>query len=326
MSGPTFGGGGFGSATFGLTPFYNTKTLIDAVLRATNHSNPENETQRRTLVLTFINNKYQKVCQTKPWDWMYQRADFLLKKPYSEGTISLVQGSEEVTGSLTQFSVNAIPYNVLVPGTRDEAYVIERITGNTALTLESQFAGEDLTDVSFEILKPSYELPQDIGEILSINVDGHAKITLIGPDEMQTRKGYSTSQTGVPMYATITNRREDGVRTLEVFPAPDDNYKCSIAYKVNICALTDAEDSIPLVPDRYRSILYYGALQEMLRFQTKLEESDKAGADFQMGLLAMMNDSQLTDSALRIQPRRNYWNRRGRFRTSMNRWDFSREE
>lgn len=329
MSTGPFGSGSFGTGVFANTPFYNTKTLIDEILRATSHSTPDRETAKRAVVLAAINNRYAFVTTKQHWNWLYQEVDFLFKEPYAEGTVSLTKGSQSVVGVGTAFTANAEQNNILSVVHRNETYLISSVETGEALTLEGRFAGEDQDDVACKIIKSIYTMPSDLESVQSILVDNVGELLPKGTQEFARIKASDTGRTGAPRFFTEVGRRQaDGVRLIEVYPAPDRHYTARLHYGVNVMRLTDSIDSSPLIPGRHRMILFYGALADFAR--NGLRDTVLAGENdslFWAALTNMLNDKQLTDSRVQIQPLRNYRNRRARRgQISYSTSDFAKEE
>lgn len=329
MTGP-FGSGSFGTSEFGNSPLFNTSSLIDAVLRATNHLDPSTQTNRRLLVLNFLNNRYATVTTKRPWDWLYQTVDILLKAPYETGTVSIDNRSQNVVGTGTFFDANVVPNNFLILNTRSDRYAISDVTSNTALELEGQFAGDDLADSAYKIIKPVYTAPSDMETLQSLVLgESLGELVPIGTQEMNRKRQYDLTAVGIPRWVTEVGRRsQDGVRTFEVYPAPDQDYTAQLSYGVNIEKLQDSVSNFPLIPDRHRVVLYYGAMAEMAMFQKDETAAIVFEKKFESTLLNMQGDAKLTDSKYILKARRG---RRGRRRTgylgySISAEDFGRED
>lgn len=331
MSIGPFGSGSFGTGVFSNAPFYDTKTLIDAILRNSGHSTPDKETSKRLSVLDFLNNRYSVISTSQHWNWLYEEVDFLFKEPYKVGTINLTKGSQTVAGIGTAWDANAIPNNVLYIPTRNETYLILSIESSTSLTLEAAFAGETEADVGYLITKPIYTMPSDLENIQSIQVDNVGELLPMGRQEFTRIKQSFTGQYGMPrMFTEIGRRAEDGVRLLEVYPAPDKNYTGRLFYGVNIMKLVDEAGNYPLIPDRHRAVLYYGGLSDMYAYLRDATMAQRNEDLFSLSLLNMRNDTQITDSKIQFQPRRNYRNQRRRWkrygRRSISASDFAKED
>lgn len=305
-SGP-FGSGAFGTSEYSPSPLYTTKSIIDAVLRHTGHSNPTSETNKRLVILEAIINRYALVTSARHWSWLYSQADFTFKAPYEDGTVSLAEGDGTVTGTGTLWDANLEPNcRLLVYSGTNKAFQVSDVTSDTELELDTEWVEDAVTDVSYKVVQSIYDLPSDLENIQAIAIDGRKpRLTLIGTQEMADLRARDPMAVGEPEYATLVARRaEDGVRTLEVWPAPDRAYQVHIDYGVNIIRLDDIEDNYPLVPDRYRNVLYYGALAEFYHFLSKPTSAQAAEQMFGAVFNQMRTDIQMTDSKMRFIPAR----------------------
>lgn len=323
MPGP-FGSGAFGTAEFSSSPLFTTASLIDSVLRDTGHSSPSAETTKRTVVLGFINNTYARVTTSKHWDWLFSDTDMNFETPYETGTIAVTSGSATITGTGTNWSALTIPHwKVII---KDEIYAISSVNSPTSITLESEYAQDTASGLSYKIVKSIYQLPADCEHAQSIVVDRVGEMVPMGVQEFRRKTQYDPVQVGSPRFFTEVGRRsEDGLRYIEVYPSPDQKYQAHMDYGVNIMKLTDSATSYPLIPDRYRVVLYYGALAEMYRYLRDAASEATAKADFNRVWLSMQGDQQMTDSKL-ILARAKTPSRRRRHRLSMDTTDFSRYE
>lgn len=306
-SSTSFGSGVMGSGPLGTAPFFDVKALIDAVLRATGHSSPASETTKRAAVLQFINNTYQEVCMGKHWAWMFSTWDISLFEPEEAGTVSVVNGDETVTGVASEFNATHIKGKFVLAG-KQSIYSVASITSALSLELETKWAGDDESDADFKIYKTQYELPSTVDQIRSLtNDENNLKLLPLGNQEFRQLQQRNPAREGPPTHYTLMRRDvDDDAIYMEVYPNPDKDYNLHLDYSVRILKLDDSDDCYPIIPDRYRVVLFYGALSQMYRYMNKSEQAALADRDFQRTFLRLQNDTQLTDSRLRFKPARNY--------------------
>jgi hypothetical protein len=303
-----FGTGSFGSANYGSLPFGDVKDIIDQVLRATGHTRPDAETSKRQQVLIFLNNRYQQVCMGTFWRWMKSKYDFNLNAPYSTGTVSVTQGSYDVTGLGTNFSANLTPKNLIWVNGNDVPYHVATVTSATELTLESKYSEDTGTAITFMAAQNQYKMPKEVDELLGITINGTNKIEIVGLDDLSLMQSRGPTATGIPRYAAYARRDTDDDATyIEFWPAPDKRYQVELTYTVRIFHLDDVDDCYPIIPDRYRATLFYGACAD---FATVVLKNPTVGTMmtgmFNQMFISMKNDKALTDQDLRIMPGKNY--------------------
>ncbi len=313
-----FGTGSFGSLNYGTVPFGDTADLIDQVLRTTGHTRPSEETSKRAQILIFLNNRYQQVCMGTYWRWMKSKYDFNLDAPYSAGTASSTQGDQTITGVGTVWNSTLSPKNLFWFNDSQVVYHVGTVTGAASLELESKFSEDSQTEGAYTTAKNQYKMPKEVDELLSLTVNGTTKLEIIGPDDLSLLQSRDPTALGIPRFAAYTRRDIDDDSTyIEFYPAPDKRYQVELTYTVRIFSLEDAEDCYPILPDRWRSVLYYGATAD---FATIVLKNPTVGQTslgmFNTILSQMKNDRALTDQDLRIQPGKNYVKNASRGRRS----------
>jgi hypothetical protein len=311
-----FGSGtSFGSTPLGTSPFYDVSGMIDGILRVTGHgTNPAGETVKRQALVTILNNKYQEICAARNWRWLRATYDFPFLAPYSDGgMVYVANGSYKVYGVGTLFSAAMKPKDMIWFAGDETTYRIASIESSQELTLESPYAGDTIllsSPVTFTSARSQYKLPKETGDILIVTLDGigDKKLVPVGPDELQSIQARQGGKTGIPRcYSLVRRETDDDAQYMEVWPAPDRDYNVHIAYNVRILYLEDKKTCFPIIPDRYRAVLYYAALSEF--YYTVLRDplnADRAYRDYQNFYTKIANDKQSIDDSAQIIPARNY--------------------
>jgi hypothetical protein len=309
-SSTSFGSGVFGSGDLGTAPFFDTEALVTGVLVATGHSDPADETTKRAAILQFLNNTYQEICMGKHWSWMFATYDIPLFGPETTGTISATNNDATITGTGTLFQSTNVKGRLVV-NTVNSTYNVLSITSATSLELETKWANDDVTDVNYSIFQVQYQLPNTVDQIRSIVLDElNRKLVPVGPQEFRVIQAQNPQLSGPPEFYTLIRRDvDDDAVYAELYPMPDRDYNLHIDYSVRILRLDDDADCYPIIPDRYRVVLYYGALAQFYRYLKNETSAQLADADFKRTFFRLQNDTQLTDSKLRIKSARNYRNR-----------------
>jgi hypothetical protein len=327
----SFGSGVFGTSALGTQPFFNVSSLIDAILYATGHSTPATETTKRRAILQYINNRYQDICMGTHWRWLKAAYDFNLDAPYSTGTVTATLGSTDVTGTSTAWTSVLVQAKDLffVDGSSVVYHVSER-TSSTTLSLETEFSEDTTTDSGYTIARNQYRLPSSTDHLVSFIVNSQDKMIPLGLSDFRRVQASQAGLTGQPKYYTMSRRdTDDDAVYIEVYPSPDKQYQCHIDYTVRIAFLEDSTDCYPIIPDRYRAVLYYGALAEFYMFMRDPSGSQLAEGQYRAFLNQMRNDTQQTDDRFVIVVERNYKSRSPRVRhfsgtTTID--DFGRED
>lgn len=308
-SSTSFGSGTFGSGPLGSAPFFDMQSLISAVLRTTGHSNPTQETTKRAAILQFCNNTYQEICMGKHWAWMFATYDISIFGPNETGTVSATNNLQTITGTGTAFDATDVKAKLYVEGV-NSVYNVSEVDSTTSLTLETKWANDDVADAAFKLYKVQYRLPVEVDQIRAMVIDElNLKLVPVGNQEFRRLQAENPTLEGCPRYYTLIRRDvDDDGQFVEFFPMPDRDYNVHLDYSVRILGLEDSDDCYPIIPDRYRVVLFYGALAQFYRYMNDTTSAQLADADFKRTFFRLQNDTQLTDSRLQIKNARNYKN------------------
>lgn len=313
-SSTSFGSGIFNSGGLGSAPFFSVSAIIDAILYATGHSTPANETTKRNAIAQYINNSYQEVNVGHHWTWGIAGYDFNLEAPYETGTVTTVQGDQTVTGSGTTWSSNVVAKALFWASGSSQTYRVSSVTSTTTLELETKFSETAVSASGYTLVQNQYEMPKETDKVISCVLDsgGTRKLMPIGLQDFRRLQASNATNTGSPQYFTYARREtDDDAIYIEFYPAPDKRYNLHIDYTVRILKLEDSTSCYPIIPDRYRAVLYYGALAQFLaHFENDNQQAGLARRQYEQFLLRMMNDKELTDQKPRIDARSNYKRRR----------------
>jgi hypothetical protein len=308
-SSTSFGSGTFGSGPLGTAPFFDMQSLISAVLRTTGHSNPTQETTKRAAILQFCNNSYQEICMGKHWAWMFATYDISIFGPNTTGTVSATNNIQTITGVGTAFDATDVKAKLYVESV-NSVYNVSEVDSTTSLTLETKWANDDIADAAFKLYKTQYRLPVEVDQIRAMVIDElNLKLVPIGTQELRRLQSENPTLEGCPRYYSLIRREvDDDGQFVEFFPMPDRDYNVHLDYSVRILGLEDSDDCYPIIPDRYRVVLFYGALAQFYRYMNDTTSAQLADADFKRTFFRLQNDTQLTDSRLQIKNARNYKN------------------
>lgn len=111
------------------------------------------------LLRDLFNSVYQSILDVHPWSFLHLWKSVVVPQDYSDGTISLVSGSDLVAGSGTSWS-SALAGRHLLTG--EVPLKVVEVVSPTSLRIESSWAGEDLTGISYRIraLELSLGMPE----------------------------------------------------------------------------------------------------------------------------------------------------------------------
>ena len=228
---------------------------------------PESNTTQQTRVLDILNEVYRDIMAKYTWYWLVKRQTFNTVAKYTSGTINLELGNTQATLSAAPGAV-LTNRKVVVPANASDSATY-RITDSlgtfSTISLQAGYTGTTVASASFSIYADEYNLATDCGRVLFMQRYGFTqKLEIINPEEMQTLKGFDTSE-GQPQQAALWEFETTGdpstPRRVTLWPYPDQAYQVQVWYKQSGNAeLSTATGSSPLIPDEWRQVLVYGTL------------------------------------------------------------------
>jgi len=117
--------------------------------------------------------KYKSLINDIYTDWLPSKVDWrilqtssyiTLSEPYSTGTISATNGSQNITGSGTTWTASMTGWKIKIEGD-DNIYTFTR-TGNTSGTLDKPFLGTTGTSLTYTLFQDTYSLASDFERLL----------------------------------------------------------------------------------------------------------------------------------------------------------------
>lgn len=304
-----FGTGTLGSGPLGTAPFYNVKTMIDDILSATGHKSPSSEPTKRSAILLFLNNNYQEILMGGDFTWMHSSYDLSLFAPNETGTVSVTNGSNTVTGVGTAFDATATPKGIFRLKSGTQTYRVLSVESATSLTLETMWAEDTEADAEFEIQRAQYQMPSTCDQVEAITLDtAGRRLVELSPNDLRLKQAQNPGTTGSPYhYANARRDIDDDGSYLEFFPAPDHDYNLHLEFTVRILKLEDSEECFPIIPDRYRVVLFHGA---MAQFQMLYMNAPLKGAaaqkDFERVLRELHKATFRSSKNIQMKPFQTY--------------------
>jgi len=247
-------------------------------------------------VQNLINMVYRDIAAKKDWWWLLKRTAINTVAKQTP-TANLTNNSTVVTLS-SAMNASILNYVMIVPGASDDWDAVYRFTSNTATvnqTLDAAYTNPSNTAASVRIYQDAIPLPTDCSKVINVKRYGEFQpMRRMGIEDISQYK-LTDQQEGKPeMYAvfdTVTTGDPTTQRMLQIHPYPDKLYRLEIYYKRTLnTELTGS--TVPLIPDDYAEILYYGA---MARGYATFLDDDTRSKFFQAlfnDLLALMTAQQ----------------------------------
>lgn len=245
-------------------------------------------------------------------EWAHQISDTPINAiaPYSTGTVSVSNGGTSVTGTGTVFPSDVVTANAFIEfNGENHWYAISARGGDTALTLLNAYSnrsGTSLTDVTYTIVYPFYELPANFRRHLSL-LDVGANQCLAWADVPALWEAHSANAgTATPYaYGVTTKRHDPNVKGLLLYPAPAQIEKYQLVYTrhagwyssatpaSSTFAMKAASDAVYVDwPDDKLDILYAAILVKLYEEVAPERVSQAFGHYYQILAEAQMDDAE----------------------------------
>jgi hypothetical protein len=182
------------------------------------------------LLIGFINDRIEAICRSRPWTRLDKQSILQTVVAYTTGTVTIAAGATSGTGVGTTFT-SAMTGRLIRFAELLEIYTFTFVS-TTAFTIDRALEGDDdQSAVSFRIWQPVYELPNDLGTILSL------RNPTIGRDldeyerEWLDRNAASRFSYGPPTLYVPAEDSSNDLPQIELYPGPEDAVGMPMRYQ-----------------------------------------------------------------------------------------------
>lgn len=206
-------------------------------------------TADRTRVKTYLNEAARDAWRSHPWWERKVKAFVSCVAPYTTGTVSITKGAAAVTGVGTTFPAAAatLPYK-FAAAYQGPWYEVSVRGGDTALTLDRNFAETSLSGSTYVLYNDRVTLASDVDVLLRDQVvlfrEGEGKMgTLSEHDEAEYPWPLSS---GIPTWYMMIEPTSAGAKRIRLGPyAPDDIYAIRYGYLKTYTDLSSDASTFP---------------------------------------------------------------------------------
>lgn len=210
--------------------------------------------------------------------WAERRGVLITHAPYSTGTVTMDVSTSrtEVTGTSTLWTTTVDGFGfanvraggkIKLSGSTD-VIVVDSVGDAGALTLQSMYTGDDLTDATYNYFEDEYAPASDFLRPVDLKIfSADMHIPFIGRQEFNARYVRNDSP-GKPGVATLIDLGFSGssapVYRIVLAPPPNDEYQIPYWYVTGNLAVSSAgvaqtnmttDTDEPIVPLRYRAAI-----------------------------------------------------------------------
>lgn len=172
------------------------------------------------LIQTWLNNAYREVIDSRMWYGLMVRGQVTVPSVYTTGTVSVVNGSNTVTGVGTAWDSTFIGRQFR-SGFTTGFYTIVDVPNATTLTLELPWGNQTQGPIGYSILKNLVSLGANIKYVLEmVNQRQGYRLFVNMPQKMLNI--YDTWRTSTGWTFLLANREpsSSGSPQFELYPAP----------------------------------------------------------------------------------------------------------
>jgi hypothetical protein len=259
------------------------RNIQDAIIE---RAKLENSESVRTSLKEKINTVYNRVCFEEEYRWTAAEMSIMLKKRYTTGTVTVTEGSDDITGSATSWDANIhFGWKMQIFGCNTPFKVI-RVGSTTTITLDTPWTGDSDTGLSYTLYKDEYGLFPDCQSVRRVRISGisfRRQPVGCGPTEMDGYRSESPFRAGLPRLYTTEGVAHYSEKTWDTFNIDQDFWEdsfddeprnpCLIVYPGIMVSDTplivrytksiqpmDADADEPVIPYENRSVLVWETL------------------------------------------------------------------
>jgi hypothetical protein len=277
--------------------------------------------------------------------WAMRDGVVITRAPYTTGTVDITTAVSRtaVTGNSTLWTTtdtfgiaNARAGGKIKLG-NSEVYEVAAVGGAGAITLLTQYTGNDLDDDAYTYFEDEYPLASDFKRFIDLTYFSQERnIRLVGAQQFRMllpRNDIARK----PLIAVHTQKPFSGsavpVDRVKLGPPPATAESIPYAYiTTNLAVSTtgtaqvhmSADDDEPIVPLQYRQGIVLHALYHYYRDRKDDQRSQEVKAEYTDFMVRMLGDTEIGQDRPRFMMRRQgNGGRRGRFDSSTGRfsWD-----
>lgn len=271
--------------------------IYETVMRRCHH-NPTTETDLRTEVKKWINQRYEKVWYTLSGNdpaFGRARATLTTTACYIVGTVSVTKGSTAIIGTDTVWTAGMVGRKFKLT-TWAESYDIAAYVSPTQLTLLQSMTAEADDELNYTIYQDEITLPAGCGEIVKINNPVTSQVLgKVGISELREKQGHWYLSDSITDYALLTDLK------IVVYPIPINVVNLPLDYTGNFTALEDVDDE-PLLPVGSHGILITGGMSDLKDYSDDESGSNKFEMIFSGELSKLIFKSACKTDKLLIRP------------------------
>jgi hypothetical protein len=201
------------------------RTFLDMQDAIIEEGKLNNDTTTRNRIKRLINQSNQEISGDKMYRWSGKTLPLVIKAAYSTGTITLTQGSQEVTGVSTAWTSSFEGYKIRLTG-NVRVYTVLRVASTTALTLDAPWTETTASTQTYQMFKDEYGLFPDLLNIRRITIPNvRTSLQPISPHKMDDVRSCLYGYGAYPRVYTINGAGYYKAKTWQTFLLSQDFFE-----------------------------------------------------------------------------------------------------
>lgn len=301
------------------------KTFGDIISVISNRANIAGDVQENDLALIkgAVNEHYLNICTERNWSWRKFDRSFEFYPPETTGTVSVAQGSREVTFAGVTMDETWLGRTIQVDGTLTLYRIIGIDIPTDKAYLEANYIDSTNATATFKLYQYEFALPPDCDTICQVTIDGNlnndkqldeinnsefnrllsSSSLICGTPSFYTKDGQAYfNPTGRPLdvmildYDFLGGNDQDKVEKLRIFPIwPDVARVIHLSYAKMVEDLIE-DSQEPIIPFDDRSVLVHLGLHEWWKTHGNLSLAGMELRQAEKKLKEMRDEFHKTDT------------------------------
>lgn len=224
------------------------------------------------------------------WWWMRATDNLLIEPTYTDGVLSVEQGSPTITFFVAP-TISLEGRRLKVIGHSDLFVIESHVASDPIATLDEPYTGATSAAASYEAMKVEYDLSVEAQVLISpmIGFRSPHRIYGMSPERMDELYPLMDLRPGIPEAFSLEN--ENRIRFSHGGRTDGVTMRVEYRYRPVVDDLTDSVTSIPLVPAQWMHVLGDMALVYVLLDKND-DRSNAAALGARTGLAAMLKENR----------------------------------
>lgn len=177
-----------------------------------------------SLLDVWIRLAYEQILESADWSILRSNEFINASGAYRAGTVTVINGSNQVTGSGTDWPMELSGWKIMF--FPDNVVYWVTIVDNNSLELDRPFFGDTASGIPYVMFQDTYALPDHVKHVRDVFLEPMGMPLKKASSGIQARSG-ALRMTGIPQMwwhgQDVVNELGHPIHTIVLFPAPENN-------------------------------------------------------------------------------------------------------